>query len=322
MEEQKIKAHLRRQMGKTGWVVLIYYFLVNTAVAIAGIFQVAITMLTSDVQQFAFEEALSNALMENGWGYLVAILIGAFLMLVWKKKEFCFHTIWISGSKMTAGSFFMLLSVFLAGQLLFSFLYGGVELLLNLLGFSASNAAEAAAFTTDSLSMFLYLGLFAPIAEEILFRGLLLRMLLPYGKRLAILATAFLFGMFHGNIVQSPFTFGIGLVLGYVAVEYSIGWAMVLHMINNLVVADSLTRLTNLLPPWVGELVFSLLLLGSAVAAVIIFIFKRKTIAAYHRENPMHPWCVKSFFASPGVIVMTVVMVLNMLLTINAVMIG
>lgn len=322
MEERKIKAQLRRQMGKTGWTVLIYYFLVNSAVAVTGILQAVVTMLASNSQQFPFEEALSRAIMENGWGYLVAILIGAFLMLVWKKKDFCFHTIWISGRKMTIESFFMLLSVFLAGQPIFSLLYAGVEWLLNLLGFSAANAAEAAAFTTDSLSMFLYLGLFAPIAEEILFRGLLLRMLLPYGKRLAILATAFLFGMFHGNIVQSPFTFGIGLVLGYVAVEYSIGWAMVLHMINNLLVADTLTRLTNLLPPWVGEMVFALLLGGSAIAAVIVLICRRKDITAYRRENPMHPWCVKSFFAAPGVIVMTIVMALNMLLTIKSVMIG
>ena len=322
MDERKIKAQLRREMGKTGWALLIYYLLMNAAVAAAGIIQVVFTLLTDTSGELLVEDTVTQALTENGWGYLAAILIGGVLMLLWKKKDFCFRKIWRSEQNMTPGSFFALLAIFLSGQLLFSLLYEGLEWLFNLFGLSVTGAMEAASITTDSFSMFLYIGLFAPIAEEILFRGLLLRMLLPYGKRFAILATAFLFGIFHGNIVQSPFAFAIGLVLGYVALEYSMGWAMVLHMINNLLVADSLTRLSDLLPPWAGEVLYALILLGSAIGTVIILIRRRKDISAYRREDPMHPWCVKSFFASPGVIVLTAVMALNMLLTVTVLAMG
>ena len=322
MEERQIKAQLRREMGKTGWALLIYYLLMNTLVSLAGILQFTITAVVNGVENVLFEDSLLDALLENGWGYLAAIAVGAVLMLLWKKKQFCFHTVWKSEKDMTAGSFFMLLAIFLGGQIVFSLASQGLEYVFNLFGLSVMEAVDSASGISDSFSMFLYIGLFAPIAEEIIFRGLLLRMLLPYGKRFAILATAFLFGIFHGNIIQSPFAFVVGLVLGYVAVEYSMGWGMVLHMINNMLVADSLTRLSNLLPPWAGELIYAVLLLGSAIAAIIILVHKRKDIVAYRRENPMHPWCVSSFFSSAGVIVLTVLMVLNMLLTVTVLAVG
>lgn len=322
MDERKIKAQLRREMGKTGWALLIYYLLMNTLVSLAGVLQFVVSAVINGVENVLFDNTLFDALLENGWGYLAAITVGGVLMLLWKKKQFCFHTIWESQKDMTAGSFFMLLAIFLGGQIVFSLTSQGLEYVFNLFGLSVTESIEFASGTSNSFSMFLYIGLLAPIAEEILFRGLFLRMLLPYGKRFAILSTAFLFGIFHENIVQSPFAFVMGLVLGYVAVEYSMGWAMVLHMINNMLVADSLTRLSNLLPPWAGELIFAVLLLGSAIAAIIILLCKRKEIAAYRRENPMHPWCVSSFFSSEGVIVLTVLMTLNMLLTVTALAAG
>lgn len=317
MDERKIKAHLRREMSKTGWVLLIYHFLMSAIVSMVGVVQFLFDFIAGGAEELMIDDLIADALLENGWGYLIAILIGGFLMLLWKKKEFCFHTIWKSERDMTVGSFFMLLAIFLGGQIVFSLASQVLEFVFNLFGLSVMDAAETASGISDSFSMFLYIGLFAPIAEEILFRGLLLRMLLPYGKRFSVLATAFLFGMFHGNIVQSPFAFVIGLLLGYVAVEYSIGWAMVLHMINNMLIADSLTRLSELLPPWAGELMFALILVGSAVAGVIILVRKRREISTYCRENPMHPWCIGSFFSAPGVIVLTVWMALNMLMTVT-----
>ena len=317
MDERVIKAQLRREMGKTGWALLIYYLLMNAAVLTAGIIQIFVSVSLNYGTETNFVDSLIYAFADNGWGYMVAIAFGLVLMLLWKKKEFCFHTIWKSEKNMSMGSFFAILAVFLSGQLVFSVLYEIFGWLFNLFGLSVVDAIESASFTGDSISMFLYMGLLAPIAEEILFRGLLLRMLRPYGKRFAILSTAFLFGIFHGNIIQSPYAFLVGLVLGYVALEYSIGWSMVLHTINNLLVVDSLSRLSNLFLPWVGELVYSLLFLGSGIAAIIILFLKRKDISVYRRENPMHPWCVRSFFASSGVIVFTVVMALSIVLSVT-----
>jgi hypothetical protein len=152
------------------------------------------------------------------------------------------------------------------------------------------------------------------VFEEILFRGLVMRSLEPFGKKFSILASAYLFGIFHGNLIQSPYAFAVGLVLGYVAMEYNIGWAMVLHTINNLILGDSLVRLTSGLGTALSDLIFWLIILGSAVAAILMLIRKGNELREYFRGGKIHPLCLKCFFTAPGVWSLTAVMVGNMLL--------
>lgn len=61
----------------------------------------------------------------------------------------------------------------------------------------------------------IYMGILAPVAEELIFRGLIL----GYEKRelpfwCANFIQAFLFGVYHQNIVQFVYAFSIGLLLG------------------------------------------------------------------------------------------------------------
>jgi len=204
--------------------------------------------------------------------------------------------------------------VFLSGQAVFQVLAIVLESIFSLFGMSVMGPIESASAMGDSLSMFLYIGLFAPIGEEILFRGLILRSLQPFGKKFTILASAILFGLFHGNIVQSPYAFAVGLVLGYTAVEYSIGWAMVLHMINNLILGDMFTRLAELLPEPAGNLIMTAVIWGAAIAGIVILITNRKGIRAFRDEGKIHPWPVQSFFSSAGILVLSGYMILNMVL--------
>lgn len=315
MDDRLIRKQLRNQMNMNGWVMLLYYALMNvmvTAMFVSQIFAYAMNGVELT------EEQMNGLLLSNGWGYVIASITGFVLLLLWKKKQFCFHEIWKSDKRMTFGSFLVLLCLFLGGQGLFQLYSWGLEFLLNQIGLSGMAAIESASITADTVSMFLYICIIAPIAEEILFRGLLLRMLMPYGKRLAILATAFLFGMFHGNPMQSPYAFVVGLVLGYVAAEYSIRWAMALHFINNLVLGDLFTRLVQVIPPWLGDLLFMVIIWGSLLAALILLICYRKRITAYIRQNPMHPWCVNAFFTSPGILIFCGLMIFSMVMSITA----
>ena len=72
------------------------------------------------------------------------------------------------------------------------------------------------------------------LLEEMAFRGYVLRTLRPYGDRTAILVSSLLFSLMHGNVLQVPFAFIVGLVLGYVAVQTDNIWlAVVIHFGNN-----------------------------------------------------------------------------------------
>lgn len=319
MDEKMIKKGLRREYGKSGIALLLYYGLMNVAViAVCVLDTLTKAFILGNGTEEEIYTALNESLTGNGWGYIIAILIGWLLMLAWKKSDFCFHTIWKTEKAMTAPAFWRILVIFLGVQGLLQVGVTILESVLNLFGLSAVSAIESASGGSDTLSMFLYISLGAPIAEEIIFRGLLLRMMKPYGKGFAIFTTAFLFGIFHGNLVQTPFAFLVGLILGYTAVEYSIGWSMVLHMINNLVLGDTFDRVTSFLPDMMGDVLLMIVIWGCTIAGVVILCVRREKIGAYIRENRMHPWCVKSFFASHGVIVLTVLMVLNMIMGITA----
>ena len=163
------------------------------------------------------------------------------------------------------------------------------------------------------LSLPAYSVLLAPISEEILFRGFVLRSLRPYGKRFAIFGSAFLFAMFHGNLMQAPYAFLAGLVLGYCAAEYSVVWSTALHVFNNLVLADLMARLMGLMPATAGDIFSSLVFIGFAIAAVVILIRKRREIRAYRQGEWMDRRCLKCFFLNSGVLILTVMMALSML---------
>lgn len=319
MNEKLVKKQLRREFGKSGIALLVYYILMNVAViAVCTIEVVMKVFFLGNGTEEEMYAALSDSLMNNGWGYLVAILIGWLLALAWKKTDFCFHEIWKTEKTMTCGRFWQILALFLGTQGLLQIWVILAETVLNMLGLTAMDAIESASGGGDTVSMFLYICLGAPIAEEILFRGLLLRSLKPYGKGFAIFTTAFLFGIFHGNLVQTPFAFLVGLILGYVAVEYSIGWSMVLHMINNLVLGDTLPRLFGIFGSGIGDGVLNLVIWGCTISGIVILCVQREKIGAYCRENRMHPLCIKSFFTSPGVIVLTILMIANLVLGITA----
>jgi hypothetical protein len=57
-----------------------------------------------------------------------------------------------------------------------------------------------------------------------------------YGEGLAIVASALMFGLYHGNITQFVYATLVGLVFGYVYVKSgNIKYSMVLHMIINFI---------------------------------------------------------------------------------------
>lgn len=87
---------------------------------------------------------------------------------------------------------------------------------------------------------------FPALAEEMAFRGYMLGALRAHSDRMAIVLSAVLFGLVHGNAVQIPFAFLLGLVLGWLVVQTDCIWpAVVLHFANNL---------TGVLLDWCGAI--------------------------------------------------------------------
>ena len=74
------------------------------------------------------------------------------------------------------------------------------------------------------------------LLEELTFRGFLMQPLRKYGDWFAIITSALIFGLVHGNMTQVPFAILAGLALGYVNVISGSMWMnILLHFLNNLI---------------------------------------------------------------------------------------
>lgn len=314
MEEKQINKWLRRRFNEVGWVLIVYYIIMNILAVLAMALDAARQML-GDFGPGRYDGGVDmNAIAGNAWGYILTIAVGLMVLHAWKGGEYWKSEILVKKRNMTPAAFFCMLSLFAGAQMVNSLWIGLLEVILNLFGLSAMATLESVSGASDTFSMFLYSALLAPIAEEILFRGYVLRTLRPFGKRFSILGSAFLFGLFHGNLLQTPYAFLVGLLLGYVTVEYSVLWAMALHMFNNLVLADLLSRLMEHLPEMVGVSINLLLFGGFALASLVILITKRDRIREYRQSEWMDRRCLKCFFTCSGIALLMAIMIVNMVL--------
>ncbi len=124
--------------------------------------------------------------------------------------------------------------------------------------------------------------IFPALLEEMVFRGYVLGALRPHGEKLAVIVSAVLFGLIHGNILQVPFAAILGVVLGWLVVQTDSIWpAVVLHGVNNLfsVVMQWLERKFPDNGMMSGAAFFILVVAG-AIAFIALFVNK----TAYHRD--------------------------------------
>lgn len=102
----------------------------------------------------------------------------------------------------------------------------------------ASNSQAEILLSKDNLAGLiiycLYFCIIAPVTEELLFRGVLLKTLSKYNIVFAALVSSLFFGLVHGNLNQTPGAFLAGLALAYVAIRSgSLRGSVIIHMIIN-----------------------------------------------------------------------------------------
>lgn len=227
---------------------------------------------------------LADAALENGWIIMAGIAIGLIFILLLRKKEI-FSDLMKKNRSMTFNSFVKVLFCFMIAQTLFFVCSHLFESFLNLFGYTNLAAIDEASSVSLTFSMFLYAAVLGPLTEEIVFRGAVLRYLEKYGKVFAILISAVLFGVFHANLTQGVFAFAVGLVLGYVALEFSFKWAVVLHILNNLVLSELLGRFLEMLDPSLSDMILYALYIIFFVGGVLVLYVERKRICEYLSVN-------------------------------------
>lgn len=149
--------------------------------------------------------------------------------------------------------------------------------------------------------------------EEFAFRGMIMGSLRKFGDMQAILVSALIFAFYHGNFIQIPFAFLVGILLGLVVVITNSIWpAIIAHFINNFyaVVANSISKDY---PVFVSNLFILIVFFGVIALIVLIkknaFInIKRKILVLSNHSKFFR------MIASPTIIIYFIIMIISALM--------
>ena len=227
------------------------------------------------------------ALFEGATPMIIGVIVGVLTLMLLFIKALPIQKIFAHHRKITFSKLMMLLSVLMGCQLIFFYMDLGVEWLLNQIGLSLQAAIESSQAGSTTVSMFMYAGFIGPIVEEIVYRGFVMHTFerVGCGKFCSILVSSILFGLMHANPTQSIYATYVGLIFAYTAMEFGIGWSMVLHITNNFLFGDVLTHIENMLPELPATILSYSVLIAFLIAGTVVLIAKRKQIISYIKAN-------------------------------------
>jgi len=307
LQQQWKKYFLRKDAILIGMALLIFLAVQN----ILGVIEAIPTSLTDN--QLA--EQLMDTLV-----YVLSMCIPFFILFFVSKRD---KSELISAEMPRPHTFLPVILMGIGCIPLLQYAAGYIDQLFSLVKLDTYEPLLDAAFSpvTDTgalIVQFICTALLAAIFEEFAFRGVVLQILRRYGNTFAIVTSALVFGLIHGNTYQIPFAFMFGLVLGAAAVYTGTLWAPVLlHLINNTV-AFGLNIVAEQFGDTVGDIAtyiaWGVLFLLGAAAAVYVAVTAKKSGVWKNERQPYELTGKKKgygiFFKAPTVLISVILIVI------------
>lgn len=117
-----------------------------------------------------------------------------------------------------------------------------VNILFSLTGFTGSSEAyeevSKSQYSFNIVQGIIIYGIISPLTEEILFRGIIYnRLRRDYGLWAGLIFSPLLFGVFHGNLVQTVYGFVLGLFITWIYERYgAFVYPYLVHAFANIAV--------------------------------------------------------------------------------------
>lgn len=243
--------------------------------------------------------------MNNGDIALLVTIIPMYVLgmpfLIWLLKKLPAQT--PQRHVMSAGQFGVSFLMCYAIMFCCNLLGNIVTMVIGLLkGGAVQNTILDVATSSNMVITFVYMVICAPVFEEYIFRKLIIDSTMRYGQGVAILLSGLMFGLFHGNLNQFVYAFGLGLFLAFLYVRTgSLKISIALHMIINFlggIVGVLILQLIDMqgltealasgdtqvlmeyysshLAGWVVYGVYAILILAAVITGVVLLIVFRK----------------------------------------------
>ncbi len=308
----KTNQEIRKDVSRFSGLCLLYTLAMSAVVTVYSIVTLLIFIYQYGGDNLrAAKEAASQFLANDGGMYLFAVPVGLLIFWLYRKKQLFSTDLRHKKRAMTPKAFLILTSLLLLAQTFFNLFSQFFEYFLNIFGLSIMSSVEAASADSTTWTMVLYSAIVGPISEELIFRVAGLRTFEKYGKVFAISFSSLLFGIFHGNLPQIIFATFVGFIFSYVTLEYSVFWAIGLHIFNNLVLGDGLALIYSFLPGVLVGLVHVILLYGGSGLALYFLYSLRKEISVYIEINKPESGSFRSAFMSVWFWLFTIFMIGN-----------
>lgn len=301
MEQTVItKKMQRKENRRTGKAVLIYVLIVALITFVWSMVDMGVTIANMAQGKNITDHVTLNALVDEaiplvasrGWGMILSVVAGLLFLFLFYRKQGVHKELFKSEKKMSVKVLLLMICAIFLGDNIGAMFTQPLETFANLFGKTIVAPFSTESDAISTVSMFLYACILGPIAEELVFRGFLMRGLEKRGKALAVVVTSILFGLMHGNAAQLVPTVMFGLVAGYVAMEYSVIWSIVLHIFNNLVLCYLLPMATAGCSEAVQNAISGGLTLVALIVAVVAVIRNIDRILAWCRSEE---WGKKQF---------------------------
>lgn len=147
-----------------------------------------------------------------------------------------------------------------------------VRILEGFVGRPSGNAVSAMESSLPPVVTILAFAVIAPVAEEFIFRRLLLDRVRIFGDGAAILIGGAAFGLFHGNLNQTLYAFVLGAVFSaIVLLTNRLRYTIAIHMLIN-----GISVLTTLVESSLLDYLLACVILFSICFSVVLFLVRRK----------------------------------------------
>ena len=231
------RLNLRKFYSIGGWCFLFQFVLANTG---AMLLSTLISSLISGSGRLMSPAEASDYMHSSsitaGISMLVYMIFNVTVALFGMKWAGIRKSSLIHTKKFTAGKAVQYCLAALLIWVVMLYASTGIGLIFEKFGYTTKtiSTAEMARTPLGFAVLTLYTSIIAPITEEFLFRGMLLRVFSKANQRFAVFATAFLFALSHKNIPQFLIAFGVGIFLAHITLIHgSIIPSIIVHIFIN-----------------------------------------------------------------------------------------
>lgn len=285
---------------------------IGIALAVVGMYivQIASAFVIGLLNLFYLFD-LTNPINEQIF-YIIIYICGMFLpffvlSIIYRNKFGTTLKTMIGTSTPRFSSFLLMIFIGLAACMLGNYATGLLQQIMSIfnISFRQPDMAPPEGLVAQIIYLF-HITVLPAFFEEFAYRGVILSRLRRFGDGFAILISAILFGVMHGNLVQAPFAFILGLVFGYFYVLTGSIWVgAVIHFLNNLIsgLQFFLTRnLTEEASNLVNITIYFLILLFGVIS--LIFLLKKYPLTfSLTDSNGILSFKKRVLAALPGLII-------------------